>query len=116
MITMIKAGLLATLAVLAACGAKQPTKNGASDNGAEAAVGAADADARHSATGTVQRISGNEVTIAHDAIKSIGWPAMEMTFTANDAAALEGISKNDRVSFEFQKSGSAPVLTSIHKR
>lgn len=114
--TMIKAGVLATLATLAACGTKETTRTNPADSGAETTAVAADADARHSATGTVQRISGKEVTIAHDAIKSIGWPAMEMTFTANDAAALKGISKNDRVSFEFQKSGSAPVLTSIHKR
>lgn len=113
---MIKAGLLATLATLAACGAKQTTRNGASDSGAESAAGAADAAMRHSATGTVRRISGNDVTITHEAIKSIGWPAMEMTFTAPDAAMLHGISENDRVSFEFQKSASGIVLTSIHKQ
>jgi len=113
---MIKAGLLVALATLAACGAKQTTKDGASDSGAKSTAGAADAAARHSATGTVQRISGNDVTIAHEAIKSIGWPAMEMTFAAPDAAMLNGISKNDRVSFEFQKSADGIVLTSIHKR
>ena len=112
----MKASVLATLAILAACGAEAP-KAANTDNAATTGASlAADASGSHSATGTVRSISGTEVTIAHEEVKSIGWPAMEMTFTAADPALANGINAGDRVSFAFTKGDGATTLTSISKQ
>lgn len=111
-----KVSVIAGLAALAACGAQEANKSGGGEAGKAAEAGSENAGETHSGTGTVDSISGNEVTISHDEIKSIGWPAMTMAFTANDAALLNGIKAGDQVSFAFTKSGSATTLTSISKQ
>lgn len=113
----MKAGVLATLVALAACGTENATKNGTSEDFvATEATSAANAGERHTGTGTVKTISGSDVTIAHEEIKSIGWPAMEMTFTAADPALANGIEAGDRVLFAFTKGEGATTLTSISKQ
>lgn len=97
------------LVSLAACGSAE-TKKGESP---AATLQSADT---HSGTGTVDSVSGNEVTISHDPIETLGWPAMTMAFTAEDAGLLNGIQAGDRVSFAFSKTGSTSTLTSISKR
>ena len=114
---IMKAGVLATLVSLAACGAEDGVKSGTADNAATTgAASAANAGETHSATGTVKSISGSEVTIAHEEVKSIGWPAMEMAFTAADPTLVNGIKAGDRVSFAFTKGDGATTLTSISKQ
>jgi len=114
---IMKAGVLATLVTLAACGAEDASRSGTSENAATAgAAPAASASESHSGTGTVKSISGSDVTIAHEEIKSIGWPAMEMTFTAADPALANGVKAGDRVSFAFTKGDGATTLTSISKQ
>ena len=111
-----KASVLAGLAALAACGPQDANKSdtGGAANAADAA--SESAGETHSATGTVDNISGADVKISHDAIESIGWPAMTMSFTASDASLLKDIKAGDRVSFAFTKSGSTTTLTSISKQ
>lgn len=103
---------LATLAVsVTACGSADISK--------EDAVTAAPSNSvaqTHSATGTIDSVSGQMVTISHGPIKSLDWPAMTMPFTARDAASLQGIKAGDRVAFTFSKSGNESVLTSISKQ
>lgn len=70
----------------------------------------------HSATGTVESVSGEVVTISHGPIKSLEWPAMTMAFSAKDAASIESIKAGDRVAFTFSKTGDKSVLTSIAKQ
>lgn len=119
---ILNLGLAAGLATLAGCGSGD-TNNGDSApavsaegaGGSETAPTSGDTDT-HSASGTVDSVSGSEVTISHDPIKTLDWPAMSMTFTAQDAALLNGIKKGDRVSFAFTKTESASTLTSISKQ
>ncbi len=112
---IIKASTIAALATLGACGAEEANKNDAAGK-TESVPATATEGETHSGTGTVTGISGNEVTISHEEIKSIGWPAMTMAFTANNAALLNGIKAGDRVSFAFSKGESASTLTSIAKQ
>ncbi|MDP8914460.1 MAG: copper-binding protein [Pseudomonadota bacterium] len=112
---IIKASATAALATLGGCGAEESNNNGAGGK-AESARPTADTGETHSGTGTVTSISGNAVTISHEEIKSIGWPAMTMAFTANDATLLNGIKAGDRVSFAFSKAGSGFTLTSVTKQ
>jgi len=108
---LLKIGL-ATLAVsITACGTAETSK--------ENAVATAPTDSvsqTHSGTGTVDSVSGQQVTIAHGPIKSLEWPAMTMPFTANDAASVHGIKAGDRVAFTLTKTGEKTVLTSITKQ
>lgn len=114
---IMKASVLATLVTLAACGAEEATKSGTTENAAiTGAPPSANAGETHSATGTVKSISGTEVTIAHEEVKSIGWPAMEMAFAAADPTLVNGIKAGDRVSFAFTQGDGATTLTSISKQ
>ena len=42
------------------------------------------------------------VTLDHEAIPSLGWPAMTMTFKVADAALLQGLAPGARVRFQLQ--------------
>ena len=66
-------------------------------------------------TGTVRKSNptAGTVTIAHDPIKSMEWPAMTMSFTAKDKKLLEGIKPGAKVEFEFVQQGSKYTITSI---
>ena len=69
----------------------------------------------HSAEGDVTEVSGELVSISHGPVAAIGWPAMTMRFRAASPQLLQGVAPGDRVSFEFRKSGSEYVLTSLRK-
>ncbi|KAK0348055.1 hypothetical protein LTR94_038732, partial [Friedmanniomyces endolithicus] len=52
------------------------------------------------ATGKVTAVDAGSVTIAHEAIPAIKWPAMTMTFKA-DPKLLSGIAAGDKVAFDL---------------
>lgn len=106
---IIKAGLAALLAGLAACGSAETEKNPPPAVKTETA-------AAHTGTGRVDSVSESQVTISHGPIETAGWPAMTMAFTAQDPALLKGIKAGDRVSFAFSLAGSTSSLTSISKQ
>ena len=108
---IVKAGLAAALASIAACDAPETSNS----NTSSPAVQEKTAET-HSATGTVTTVSAGNVTIAHEPVATIQWPAMTMTFAADDAAMLQGIKPGDRVSFAFRESGDGATLTSISKQ
>ena len=108
---IVKAGLAAALASVAACGAQETSNS----NTASPAVQEKTVET-HSATGTVTTVSAGDVTIAHEPVATMQWPAMTMTFAADDAAVLQSIKPGDRVSFAFRESADGATLTSIAKR
>ncbi|HZF19803.1 MAG TPA: copper-binding protein [Burkholderiales bacterium] len=69
----------------------------------------------HKGAGTVKKVdpAGGKVTIAHGPIKSMKWPAMNMTFTVRDKALLDKLSDGKKVEFEFVQQGSDYVITSV---
>ena len=67
-------------------------------------------------TGKITTVAGSKVTIAHQAVEGLGWPAMTMTFEAPDAAMLQGVQPGADVEFAFRKSGEQYVLTEIQRR
>ena len=71
--------------------------------------------AAHKGSGTVQTVDAKAgtVTIAHDPITSMNWPAMTMTFTAKNQKMLEAITSGAKVQFEFVQQGSKYAITSI---
>lgn len=66
------------------------------------------------ATGTVKAINNEKhvVTLAHNAVPSLHWPAMTMGFNAT-AEQLKDLKIGDRVAFEFRPDGAASTLVSI---
>ena len=69
----------------------------------------------HQADGTVKVLDpiSSKVTLDHDAIKSLGWPAMTMAFVVKDKALFNKLAVGNKVHVEFNKQGSDYVLTSV---
>lgn len=70
--------------------------------------------AAHEGAGVVTAVGGNEITLRHEPIASMNWPAMNMTFQAQSPALLEGLRAGDPV--RFQESGSGQVIDQIVKQ
>lgn len=70
-----------------------------------------------SATGTVTAVdaAAGTISIDHGAIAAINWPAMEMQFTTQDPAILQGIAVGDRVQFELKSAAESTVVTAVRK-
>ena len=69
----------------------------------------------HKAMGVVTKVDAakNRVTIKHEAVQSLNWPAMTMAFTVKDKAMLEKMSKDRKIDFEFVQQGRDYVLTAV---
>jgi len=48
----------------------------------------------------------SSVKLAHEAIKSLGWPAMTMSFGVEKATLLDGLKAGDAVRFELKQLAS----------
>jgi len=61
--------------------------------------------ASHQGTGKVVAVDRAKLSIklAHEAIKSLGWPGMTMEFRVAKASLLEGINEGDAVRFELRQ-------------
>lgn len=71
------------------------------------------------AVGTVRGIDAEnkKITIDHDAIASLGWPAMRMRFTYTEAAPqFTDLKEGDKVSFTFIQQENISLLQSISVR
>ncbi|SRR5581483_7571556 len=73
------------------------------------------AGAVHSATGVVTGVdaANNKVTIKHEAIQSLSWPAMTMTFNVKDKKLLEKAKPGQNIQFSFVQSGKDYTITNI---
>lgn len=57
--------------------------------------------------------TAKKVTITHEAIPSINWPAMTMRFTYEVPSMIEKIKVNDLVTLDFIQQGNLSLLTNI---
>jgi Cu(I)/Ag(I) efflux system periplasmic protein CusF len=71
--------------------------------------------AAHQATGVVKKVDpkAGTVTLAHDPVKSLKWPAMTMGFTVKDKALLDKLQPGKKVEFEFLQQGKDYVITGV---
>lgn len=69
------------------------------------------------ATGTIEGLDRERgvVTIAHDAVPTLKWPASTMEFQAR-REQLEGFAVGDAVQIGFQSEGDEAAIVSIDKR
>ena len=59
-------------------------------------------------------VRAGTVTIAHEPIAALKWPAMVMKFKVEKASVLGGVSVGKKVHFVLQNIGGKPVVTQIH--
>ena len=76
---------------------------------------AAEVQAAHRATGVVKKVDPMTglITIAHEAVGSLNWPAMTMDFMVKDKALLEKFSVGKKADFEFVRSSEGYVITGV---
>jgi len=76
---------------------------------------AAGAQTAHKATGVVKKVDpkAGTVTLAHDPVKSLNWPAMTMGFTVKDKALLDKLQAGKKVEFDFVQQGKDYVITTV---
>ena len=55
----------------------------------------------------------NTITLQHEAIAAIGWPAMTMTFKLASPDLLKGVKVGDKVRFSLHPAGIASTVTAI---
>ncbi len=111
---IIAGGAIALSLVVAACGGSETAVN-ENRQSAEAPEMSGKAAQIHSGTGTVTAVDGNQVTIAHGAIESVGWAAMTMGFNS-PARVLLGVRAGTQVNFSIRQDDGAYVLTSLQPR
>ena len=85
---------------------------------ATAAAASAQTDAKdrvHKATGVVTKVDAGKgrVTIKHEPVRSLEWPAMTMAFSVPDKTMLERMPKDKKIDFEFVQRGRDYVVTSV---
>ena len=74
------------------------------------------AGAVHRGKGKVESIDAHEVTVSHEPVASLRWPAMTMGFKVPDGGVSKELDVGDTVQFEFVEAGDgAYKLTSITK-
>jgi len=76
---------------------------------------AAGAQTTHKATGVIKKVDpkAGTVTLAHDPVKSLNWPAMTMGFTVKDKALLDKLQAGKKVEFDFVQQGKDYVITTV---
>ena len=69
----------------------------------------------HHAVGVVKSVNPDKasVTLVHEPVESIGWPAMTMAFAVKDKALLKNVAPGKKVEFDFVQQGSQYVITAI---
>ena len=69
----------------------------------------------HKGTGKVTKVdpAAGSVTIAHEPVSTMNWPAMTMTFKAKDKKLLEKVKQGEKVDFEFIQQGKDYILTAV---
>ncbi len=55
------------------------------------------------------------VTIKHDPIPSLGWPAMTMGFHAKAPALLKGLKVGQKIGFDANQGNGLPEITAVRK-
>ena len=75
----------------------------------------AETQAAHKATGVVKKVDpkSGSVTLAHDPVKSLNWPAMTMGFQVKDKALLDKLQPGKKIDFEFVQQGKDYVVTAV---
>ncbi|MCI1270666.1 MAG: efflux RND transporter periplasmic adaptor subunit [Sphingobium sp.] len=80
-----------------------------------AAVKPAATAALYETVGKIEQITANSVTLSHEPVPAISWPAMTMTFQLPDPKVVRGLKAGDRVRFGFDRPPAGPTVRRMVK-
>lgn len=103
---LILAGLMAAAAAPATFAAQ-----------ASEAPAAAPASRSASGVGVITQIDarGAVLTVKHEPISALGWPAMTMPFHLASPAMLKGLKVGQKIAFDAKEAQGLPEITAIRK-
>jgi Cu(I)/Ag(I) efflux system protein CusF len=108
--------LVAASSTLAACGRDDGPSTSSTPNMPAVQQPAAGQQATENrGIGVVQTVDApnNSLTIAHEPIAALGWPAMTMAFKVDPPELLEGVDAGERIEFTLRGRDMSAVVTSI---
>jgi Cu(I)/Ag(I) efflux system membrane fusion protein len=82
-------------------------------SGPSAVAPAAAAPALNQTRGVIEALSGDQITISHEPVPAIGWPAMTMTFKLGSPTLARGFKVGDRIAFGFEQTPAGPVVRHV---
>ena len=107
---------VATVLAFALAGCGQPQEQSSTTAAPASAPAPAASTGVYTTTGQVTAVAPDSVTISHQPVPALNWPAMTMTFKAPDQAMVAGLQNGAAVEFSFRQQGSDNVLTEIKPR
>jgi Cu(I)/Ag(I) efflux system membrane fusion protein len=60
--------------------------------------------------GRIEALTAGSITLSHEPVPAIGWPAMTMTFRLDPPSLAKGMKVGDRVGFGFEQKPEGPVI------
>ena len=68
----------------------------------------------HKAVGIIKKVDAqaSSVTLAHEAIRSLNWPPMTMSFKVQDKVLLDKLAQGRKVEVDFEQRGKDYVIVS----
>lgn len=67
----------------------------------------------HESVGRVEQLASDRITLSHEPVPAIQWPAMTMTFRLADPALARGLRPGQQVRFAFEQTAGGPVVRRI---
>lgn len=113
--TAITTAFAAAAMVASAAFAQQKMDDMKSMDMAKKPAAAPSAATVHMATGTVKKVDPKSglVTLAHDPVKSMNWPAMTMGFQVTDKMLFDKLAVGKKVDFEFVQGTKGYIVTGV---
>lgn len=65
------------------------------------------------ARGVIENIGSGEITLSHEPIPALDWPAMTMPFAVNSNVVTTGLKKGQTIQFTLEKKGDDLIITGI---
>lgn len=67
----------------------------------------------YATSGHIDHIGKDSVTLSHQAVPALQWPAMTMSFSLADPSVVRGFKVGDQVRFSFDQTPSGPVIRTL---
>jgi Cu(I)/Ag(I) efflux system membrane fusion protein len=83
--------------------------------GAAPAARPAATTALYETVGKIEQITATSITLSHEPVPAISWPAMTMTFQLPDPKVAHGLKTGDRVRFGFDQPPAGPTVRRMAK-
>lgn len=80
-----------------------------------ASAASAAAPAMHEVNAVVESVNGAQISVQHEPVPALKWPAMSMPFALHSPALGQGLKAGDKVRLRFSAEGSGPVVHEIRR-